>query len=89
MLINHKAEFIGLPKTLFVFPSFHEGFGLPVLEAMNCGAPVIASNSGALPEVVGDVAILIDPLSHKSIANAMLEIIQSKKLQIDALKNHY
>ncbi len=46
---------------VFVFPSYYEGFGLPPLEAMACGAPVICSNSTSLPEVVGDAAILIDP----------------------------
>jgi glycosyltransferase involved in cell wall biosynthesis len=46
---------------IFVLPSFYEGFGLPPLEAMACGTPVIASNTSSLPEVVGDAGILIDP----------------------------
>jgi glycosyltransferase involved in cell wall biosynthesis len=45
----------------FVFPSLHEGFGLPPLEAMACGTPVIASNRTSLPEVVGDAGLLVDP----------------------------
>ena len=45
----------------FVYPSYFEGFGLPVLEAMQCGAPVIAGNRTSLPEVVGDAAVLVDP----------------------------
>ena len=53
---------------LFVFPSLHEGFGLPVLEAMNCGAPVIASNLTSLPELIGNQNFLFDPSNAKDIA---------------------
>ena len=47
----------------FVFPSLYEGFGLPILEAMQCGCPVIAYNTSSIPEVAGDAAILVDPSS--------------------------
>lgn len=57
--------------TLFVFPSLHEGFGLPALEAMRCGAPVIASNTSSLPEVIGNRAALFDPYSEIAISNAL------------------
>lgn len=60
----------------YVFPSLHEGFGLPVLEAMSCGAPVIASNNSSLPEVVGMVEALFDPLSEADIAAKLLRVIQ-------------
>lgn len=56
---------------LFVFPSLHEGFGLPVLEAMSCGAPVIVANSTSLPEVVGNPAALFDPRDVDAIARSM------------------
>ncbi|MDO8546277.1 MAG: glycosyltransferase family 1 protein [Nitrospirales bacterium] len=56
---------------LFILPSLEEGFGLPALEAMACGAPVVASNRAAIPEVVGDAAVLFDPESVSSIAEAM------------------
>lgn len=56
---------------LFVFPSWHEGFGLPVLEAMRCGAPVIAANASSLPEVVGSEAALFDPYSSDAIQTAI------------------
>ncbi len=57
--------------TVFVFPSLYEGFGMPVLEAMACGAPVITSRLSALPEVVGDAGVLIDPYSEAAIAEAI------------------
>lgn len=57
--------------SLFVFPSLHEGFGLPALEAMTCGAPVIAADSSSLPEVVGLADALFDPLSPESLSKLM------------------
>ncbi len=61
--------------TALVFPSLHEGFGIPALEAMGCGTPVIASNTTALPEVVGDAAILVNPDSVDQIGSAMRQVI--------------
>ncbi len=61
--------------TLFVFPSRYEGFGLPVLEAMACGTPVITSNTTALPEVAGDAALLINPLDPEELAHAMVSVL--------------
>jgi glycosyltransferase involved in cell wall biosynthesis len=55
----------------FLYPSLFEGFGLPVLEAMTLGAPVIASNTTSLPEIVGQAGLLVDPLAEESICNAM------------------
>jgi glycosyltransferase involved in cell wall biosynthesis len=56
---------------LFVFPSLYEGFGLPPLEAMACGAPVVCSNTSSLPEVVGDAARLVDPLDIRALADSI------------------
>lgn len=61
--------------TVFVFPSWHEGFGLPALEAMACGAPVIASNTSSLPEVVGLQEALFDPLDVNAIAAKILQVL--------------
>jgi glycosyltransferase involved in cell wall biosynthesis len=57
--------------TALVSPSLNEGFGLPLLEAMACGAPVLAGNTGAQPEVVGDAGLLVDPYRTEVIAEAM------------------
>jgi glycosyltransferase involved in cell wall biosynthesis len=59
-----------------VFPSLYEGFGLPILEAMASGCPVLTSNCTAMPEVAGDAAVLVDPLSEESIANGILQLMQ-------------
>jgi glycosyltransferase involved in cell wall biosynthesis len=68
---------------LFVFPSLHEGFGLPVLEAMSCGAPVIGSNCTSVPEVIGRDDALFDPKSADSIRNKMLEVLMDDKFRND------
>ncbi len=65
---------------VFVFPSLYEGFGLPPLEAMACGVPVISSNAASLPEVVGDAAIQIDPFNVQAFANAMRMVLTDTKL---------
>ncbi|OJY85969.1 MAG: hypothetical protein BGP23_04730 [Lysobacterales bacterium 66-474] len=61
---------------LFVFPSWHEGFGLPALEAMACGAPVIASNTSSLPEVVGRSDALFDPHDEEAMAGLMSRVLE-------------
>src|SRR5215813_7359584 len=67
---------------LFVYPSLYEGFGLPPLEAMACGAPVITSNTSSLPEVVGDAAILIDPNDSGSLYQAMWRVMNDADLRM-------
>jgi len=66
---------------VFVYPSLYEGFGLPVLEAMACGCPVIASNVSSLPEVVGDAALLVDPYDVGALAYAMLTVLEDDDLK--------
>lgn len=66
--------------TALVFPSLHEGFGLPVLEAFAAGVPVVTSNTTSLPEVAGDAALMVDPLRVDELADAMRRIAESPEL---------
>jgi glycosyltransferase involved in cell wall biosynthesis len=67
---------------VFVYPSVYEGFGLPPLEAMACGAPVITSQTSSLPEVVGDAAILIDPYSVEELLHAIRTVLLYDDLRL-------
>lgn len=69
--------------TVFVYPSLYEGFGLPPLEAMACGAPVISTHAASLPEVVGDAALLIDPHDTAALAQALADVLSQPGLQAD------
>lgn len=73
----------------FVFPSLYEGFGIPPLDAMRCGCPVIAANTSSLPEVVGNAGILIDPKNPHSITAAMLKIVENKELRDTMVQNGF
>lgn len=65
---------------LFVYPSLYEGFGLPPLEAMACGTPVITSNTTSLPEVVGEAGIIVDPHNIKELRDAMYNVLKDPEL---------
>jgi glycosyltransferase involved in cell wall biosynthesis len=91
---NARIHFIGpvreddLPAlyggaTAFAFVSEYEGFGLPALEAMACGTPVIASNVSSLPEVVGDAGLLVDPHDTSAIATALGQLLSDPALRLD------
>jgi glycosyltransferase involved in cell wall biosynthesis len=67
--------------TLFIFPSFYEGFGLPVLEAMACGTPVVCSDRSSLPEVAGEAALLVDPHDEASIASGIELALSDEELR--------
>jgi glycosyltransferase involved in cell wall biosynthesis len=78
-------------STLFLFdlPSLFEGFGLPVLEAMTLGAPVITSQSSSLPEVVGSAGILVDPLNENDLVEAMTRVTNDLTLREPFKKQSY
>ncbi len=77
--LYHLAE-------LFAFPSLYEGFGLPPLEAMACGTPVLASNLSSLPEVLGDAALMVNPHQVEKIAEAMQQLMENKPLREELIR---
>jgi len=80
---DHDMPALYSGAALFAFPSLYEGFGLPVLEAMACGAPVVTSNVSATAEVAGDAAVLVDPLNTKAIASAIETLLCDDALRGD------
>jgi len=84
ILVNvSKSKLIDLYNNAycFLYPSFYEGFGLPIIEAMACGCPVITSNYGAMKETAGNAAFLVNPVNASEIKNSMIQIIKSKSLR--------
>ncbi|MDP3964891.1 MAG: glycosyltransferase family 1 protein [bacterium] len=80
--VSHEDKIALLSHaTCFVFPTLYEGFGLPVLEAMNVGAPVITSNIASLPEITGQAALLVNPRSEKSLAAALKKMLSSSSVR--------
>jgi glycosyltransferase involved in cell wall biosynthesis len=66
---------------VFIYPSLYEGFGLPVLEAMKCGVPIITSNTSSLPEVVGNAGIMLDPKDEDGLCQSIIKIYSNEKLR--------
>ena len=85
---DDKAALIS-GATALVFPSLYEGFGLPVIEAMQCGTPVVCSNTSSLPEVAGDAALLIDPLDVDALAEAMARLVGNAALRRTLVERGY
>jgi glycosyltransferase involved in cell wall biosynthesis len=89
--LGSRVKFIGYVRpedmaglyslaTIFAYPSLYEGFGLPVLEAMACGTPVLTSNVSALPEVAGDAALLVSPTDVAEIADGLTQVLEDAAL---------
>jgi len=74
---------------LFLMPSFYEGFGLPIIQAMACGIPVITSNFASMKEIAGDGALLVDPKNHLEIAEAMKNLSEDKVLRHKLIKRGF
>jgi glycosyltransferase involved in cell wall biosynthesis len=82
---DQLAEFYG-KASIFAFPSLDEGFGMPVLEAMAAGIPVVTSNRSALPEVAGDAAVLVDPLRDDQLATALTELSKDEHRRAELIQ---
>jgi glycosyltransferase involved in cell wall biosynthesis len=78
---DHDLSAIYSGALAFVYPSLYEGFGLPPLEAMQCGTPVITSNTSSLPEVMGDAGLMINPTNKDDLCQAMLDLINNSTLR--------
>jgi glycosyltransferase involved in cell wall biosynthesis len=83
---NHELPAIYTMASLFLYPSLRESFGIPILEAMACGVPVITSNTSSMPEVAGSGALLVNPHDPTDIAENIVRLLEDKALQLD-LKN--
>jgi glycosyltransferase involved in cell wall biosynthesis len=82
--LNDLTMVVGTAKAL-VFPSYFEGFGIPLVEAMNAGCPIICGNRTALPEIAGDAALLVDPFSYESIQQGLEKIDDDKELRMQLI----
>ena len=78
---DEELESLYARAAIFAFPSLDEGFGIPVLEAMAHGVPVVTSNRSALPEVAGDAGVLVDPMDVSSIARALSDLVAKPELR--------
>lgn len=85
-VINSDLPSIYNQCEIFLYPSLRESFGIPMLEAMRCGVPVITSNTSSMPEVSGGAAYIVDPYKPEEITNAIIEINNNKQLRDDLVK---
>lgn len=83
---NKKLPQVYSNALIFLYPGIRESFGLPIIEAMACGVPVITSNKSALPETAGDAAIYINPLEHFQIKEAILNLLDNRNMRFSLIK---
>jgi glycosyltransferase involved in cell wall biosynthesis len=84
-IANSDLPAIYAQSRLFLYPSLRESFGIPLIEAMACGVPVITSNTSSMPEIAGGAAILVDPFKPGEIADAMEKIYDNNGLQAEMI----
>ena len=84
-VVNTDLPSVYCQSELFLYPSLRESFGIPMLEAMACGVPVITSNTSSMPEVAGNGAIIIDPFKPEEITAAMIQILSNQELRADLI----
>jgi glycosyltransferase involved in cell wall biosynthesis len=82
-IAEHDLPDVYRGASCFAFPSLYEGFGFPVLEAMACGVPVLASNTSSIPEVAGDAALLVDPGDSAAMAEALHRLLYDEALRTE------
>jgi glycosyltransferase involved in cell wall biosynthesis len=88
-VVNTDLPAIYSQCEIFLYPSLRESFGIPMLEAMACGAPVITSNTSSMPEVAGDGAIIIDPYNPMEITEAMIQLLNDNKLREELIRKGF
>lgn len=86
---EEEKKYLYKHASLFVYPSFYEGFGIPPLEAMAYGCPVITSNTSSLPEVVGDAGLMVNPYNVDELVLTIKKILNDKKLKTDMIKKGF
>lgn len=83
---DSEVNYLYNAAKMLVYPSFYEGFGLPPLEAMRCGTPVIVSKIKVMPEVVGDAALMVDPLDEEALGVAMDRLLEDESLRANLIE---
>lgn len=88
-ITDNELKTLYLNALGYIFPSYYEGFGLPVLEAMQCGCPVLCARTAALPEIAGNAALFFDPTNEKEIAESIDQIFSNRQLRNDVIQKGY
>jgi glycosyltransferase involved in cell wall biosynthesis len=83
---NQDLALLYNSASLFVFPSLYEGFGLPLLEAMACGTPVVAANTSSIPEIVDDAALLFDAMNPHGMAETIAYVLNNDDVRLDLIQ---
>jgi glycosyltransferase involved in cell wall biosynthesis len=88
-VVNTDLPAIYSQSQVFLYPSLRESFGIPMLEAMACGVPVITSNTSSMPEVAGNGALIIDPFKPEEITDALIKILNNQTMREELIKHGF